>query len=242
MTEPMTAADACEHYYETRILGGRAIAVRACTLCRTPDWADLDEQAAELYRWGWEEGRAGKPVRGTLSAYDKPLPADGYEATTGHAITCTAAFTDICDCGPAASTTPQDGLSGPQGGPGVASVGAAPEGPGGAQAGAGGFTPCRDTQHCAYHGWCHRCDPAFAAAMTRVNIAIQRTDTEPSHWGPLYEAVGQALRGHLPTPAAPGEWLRIGTRDLSIPDHDRGPSVAEAADNDRRWDLEKGGE
>lgn len=50
------------------------------TLCRTPDWADLDEQAAELYRWGWQEGRDGKAAREKLSAYDKPQPA-ATEAT-----------------------------------------------------------------------------------------------------------------------------------------------------------------
>jgi len=89
MTEPLAAADSCEHYYETRILGGHPITVRACTLCRTPDWNDLREQAAELYRWGWQEGRDGKPARETLSAYDKPREAteatgacihpDGYD-------------------------------------------------------------------------------------------------------------------------------------------------------------------
>lgn len=79
MTEPMAAEDVCEHAYETRLLGGRPIAVRACTLCRTPDWADLDVQALELYRWGWTEGRAGKSPRETLSAYDKPQEASGGE-------------------------------------------------------------------------------------------------------------------------------------------------------------------
>jgi hypothetical protein len=54
-------------------------------------------------------------------------------------------------------------------------------------------TACRTTQHCAHHGWCRRCDPAFAAVMSKVNIAIQHTDADESHWGPLYEAVGQAL-------------------------------------------------
>jgi hypothetical protein len=68
-----------------------------------------------------------------------------------------------------------------------------------------GFAPCRTTQHCAYHGWCHRCDPAFAAVMSRVNVAIQRNDANDSHWGPLYEAVGQALRdvGEQPARTTP---------------------------------------
>lgn len=53
---------------------------------------------------------------------------------------------------------------------------------------------CRTTQHCAFHGWCRRCDPAFAAVMSRVNVAIQRTDADDTHWGPLYAAVAEALR------------------------------------------------
>lgn len=61
--------------------------------------------------------------------------------------------------------------------------------------------PCRTTQHCAHHGWCHRCDPEFAAVMSRLNVAIQRTDSDESHWGPLYEAVGAELRKVLPAPA-----------------------------------------
>ncbi|MFE4818576.1 hypothetical protein ACFRFU_19515 [Streptomyces sp. NPDC056704] len=72
MTQPMAADDVCEHHYETRIRGGRPISVPACVFCRTPDWADLDEQAVELYRWGWQEGRDGKAAREKLSAYDKP--------------------------------------------------------------------------------------------------------------------------------------------------------------------------
>jgi hypothetical protein len=74
MTEPMAAADDCEHHYQSRILGGHPLYVSACYFCRQPDWGDLMEQAIELYRWGWQEGRAGKPARGRLSAYDKPQP------------------------------------------------------------------------------------------------------------------------------------------------------------------------
>ncbi|WP_399559546.1 hypothetical protein OIA45_48920 (plasmid) [Streptomyces chartreusis] len=69
---PMAAADACEHFYETRLLGGHPLHVRVCLFCRTPDWDDLCEQAHELYRWGWNEGRDSKPMRTRLSAYDKP--------------------------------------------------------------------------------------------------------------------------------------------------------------------------
>lgn len=86
MTEPLAAAAVCEHHYETRLLGGHPITVRACTLCRTPDWADLMEQAIDLYRWGWQEGRAGGATRGTLSAYDRP--SDGEPAAGLTPCTC----------------------------------------------------------------------------------------------------------------------------------------------------------
>lgn len=66
------AADNCEHFFETRLLGGHPLHVRACILCRTPDWDDLREQADELYQWGWTEGHAGQAMRTKISAYDKP--------------------------------------------------------------------------------------------------------------------------------------------------------------------------
>ncbi|MFG3585070.1 hypothetical protein [Streptomyces sp. NPDC047990] len=75
----------CDHHYEVRILGGHPISVRACIFCRTPDWADLYEQAGILFRWGREEGLAGKPPRERLSAYDRPRddqePPTATEAT-----------------------------------------------------------------------------------------------------------------------------------------------------------------
>lgn len=93
--------------------------------------------------------------------------------------------------------------------------------------------PCRTTQHCAYHGWCRRCAPGFAAIMSRVNVAIQRTAPDEGHWGPLYEAIGKALNN--------GDELltRGGVVHAAW---DGGPSVAEAAADDRRWDAQKGGE
>jgi hypothetical protein len=69
------AADNCEHHYATQLLGGHPLSVRACTLCHTPDWDDLMEQALALYQWGHQEGLAGHPRRKTLSAYDKPREA-----------------------------------------------------------------------------------------------------------------------------------------------------------------------
>ena len=90
MTEHMAAADDCEHHYETRLLGGHPITVRACTFCRQPDWKDLAEQAGELYRWGWQEGRAGAAARTTLSAYDQPR--DGQQPAGLTPCTCRQAI------------------------------------------------------------------------------------------------------------------------------------------------------
>lgn len=92
MTEPRAAADNCEHHYATRILGGHPLQVRACTLCHTPDWADLDEQASALWRKGWAAGHAaasgpaateateperccGKPA-GAICVHDVSAPAE----------------------------------------------------------------------------------------------------------------------------------------------------------------------
>jgi hypothetical protein len=110
-----------------------------------------------------------------------------------------------------APVTDQDAPVGP---------GPQPDAPEPPQAAVEGFAPCRTTQHCAYHGWCHRCDPAFAAVMSRVNVAIQRNDANDSHWGPLYEAVGQALRdvGEQPARTTP----------------DNGATSSDAADNSLR--------
>ncbi|MFL3869208.1 hypothetical protein LT966_21655 [Streptomyces griseobrunneus] len=72
MTEPQAAKFTCDHSYVTRILGGHPISVRICTLCHTPDWADLYREAETLFRWGREEGLAGKPPRERISAYDRP--------------------------------------------------------------------------------------------------------------------------------------------------------------------------
>lgn len=88
---------------------------------------------------------------------------------------------------------------------------------------------CRTTQHCAFHGWCRRCDPAFAAVMSRVNVAIQRTDADDTHWGPLYAAVADALRPaavSVPPPATraddqaavlrwAADWFDSGIRSVS---------------------------
>lgn len=76
MSEPRATTNVCDHHYETHLLGGHPITVRACLFCRTPDWADLYEQAVQLYRWGREEGLAGKPPKATISAYEMPREDD----------------------------------------------------------------------------------------------------------------------------------------------------------------------
>ncbi|MFI1166522.1 hypothetical protein ACH4UM_23700 [Streptomyces sp. NPDC020801] len=80
--QPQAVADNCEHHYETRILGAHPIHVRVCILCRAPDWADLYEQADTLFRWGRDEGLAGKPPRERLSAYDMPRRDDPASTPT----------------------------------------------------------------------------------------------------------------------------------------------------------------
>lgn len=52
---------------------------------------------------------------------------------------------------------------------------------------------CRTTRHCVDHGWCHRCDPQFAALMSAVNKAIHTADPDDTHRAELYYAVGQVL-------------------------------------------------
>lgn len=54
---------------------------------------------------------------------------------------------------------------------------------------------CRTTQHCAYHGWCHRCDPRFSALMGEINVIIQTTSEDGRTWGPLYTRIAKTLHG-----------------------------------------------
>lgn len=54
---------------------------------------------------------------------------------------------------------------------------------------------CRTTQHCAYHGWCHRCDGRFADLMSEINRVIQSSEAEPKTWGDLYGRVAEVLHG-----------------------------------------------
>ena len=55
--------------------------------------------------------------------------------------------------------------------------------------------PCGSTQHCAYHGWCHRCDPRFSALMSEINLIIQRGTEDEQTWGPLYAQIAKTLHG-----------------------------------------------
>lgn len=80
MSEQQAAPAHCDHHYETHLLGGHPITVRVCIFCRTPDWADLHQQAVQLYQWGRDEGLAGRPPRETISAYDMPRDDDHPDA------------------------------------------------------------------------------------------------------------------------------------------------------------------
>lgn len=57
----------------------------------------------------------------------------------------------------------------------------------------GAFTACRGTQHCAYHGWCRRCAPKFAAVMSDLNKVIADAGVPDTYRGPLYHDIGEAL-------------------------------------------------
>lgn len=70
--EPRVATTFCDHAYGVRILGGHPISVRLCTLCHTPDWNDLHQQARTIYQWGREEALAGRGPRDFLTACDMP--------------------------------------------------------------------------------------------------------------------------------------------------------------------------
>lgn len=54
---------------------------------------------------------------------------------------------------------------------------------------------CRTTQHCAYHGWCHRCDSRFAALMGEINRIVQTETDDSGAWGPLYTRIAEVLHG-----------------------------------------------
>lgn len=54
---------------------------------------------------------------------------------------------------------------------------------------------CRTTQHCAYHGWCRRCDPRFAALMSEINHLLWKEGVDDSLRGPLYGRIAETLRG-----------------------------------------------
>lgn len=54
---------------------------------------------------------------------------------------------------------------------------------------------CRTTQHCAYHGWCRRCDPHFAALMSEINHVLWKEGVAENLRGPLYGRIAETLRG-----------------------------------------------
>lgn len=61
---------------------------------------------------------------------------------------------------------------------------------------------CRTTRHCADHGWCHRCDPALAALMSRINHVVQTVCGDDGNWGPLYTQIAEILHTGDPARAA----------------------------------------
>ena len=77
------SAAVCDHSYETRMKGGEPIAVRMCTLCHTPDWADLAAQASNVYQIGWEASTAtgGNPLE-FVPPTARDLPKDALDSAT----------------------------------------------------------------------------------------------------------------------------------------------------------------
>lgn len=63
-------------------------------------------------------------------------------------------------------------------------------------------SPCRQTRHCADHGWCHRCDPALAALMSEVNHAIGAATRDDGLRGELYASIAKIMYIGDPVQAA----------------------------------------
>ncbi|MFJ1992995.1 hypothetical protein [Streptomyces asiaticus] len=77
------SADVCDHHYETRTKGGEPIAVRVCTLCHRPDWADLAAQASNIYQLGWEASTAtGSDPLEFVPPTARDLPKDALDSAT----------------------------------------------------------------------------------------------------------------------------------------------------------------
>lgn len=300
MTEPLAADAACEHHYETRILGGHPIAVRACTFCRTPDWNDLREQADELYRWGWQEGHAGEEARETLSAYDKPRPSltsdpfsyEERQRTGRNAGLCThpEGYDGECPCPPScdccqvtARTTPDNPLR-DQLAEAIESeiyeyrertmfwgetVGVTQEIARLATRGAMEAIE-RHLDTGEEQAWCktcrrvwdgrgHRCEDGADATAQRLLDQRQELAAERYAWqerglaaeAALAACTAQLVRDQAALAAAKkcardvGAWgvlQAIDNASTPAPAPDGGPTVAEAAADDRLWALQQGGE
>lgn len=63
-------------------------------------------------------------------------------------------------------------------------------------------SPCKQTQHCAHHGWCHRCDPALAALMSEVNHVISEATQDDEARSVLYTEISAIMHVGDPVQAA----------------------------------------
>ncbi|WP_406170234.1 hypothetical protein OIE52_39050 [Streptomyces canus] len=97
------------------------------------------------------------------------------------------------------------------------------------------------------HGWCYPRDPA----IVRAAVAAWNPDTqdEPAGWHkrPTQPARQAPRRDEEPDYNQPrcvhGSYLHDGCRTINCPEAiGAGPTVREAATDDRRWPLEKAGE
>lgn len=62
--------------------------------------------------------------------------------------------------------------------------------------------PCRQTRHCADHGWCRRCDPALAALMGKIDKLVHDVTQDDSVRSGLYADISALLHTGDPARAA----------------------------------------
>ncbi|MFF6903456.1 hypothetical protein [Streptomyces hydrogenans] len=84
-------------------------------------------------------------------------------------------------------------------------------------------TPCRSTQHCATHDFCHRCAPDLAKASRHLVKVMDAAKIDTKRQGAVYAQLAATVRdaarqtGQQPDPAA--EETHVVTDDSDDPEH-----------------------
>ena len=84
-------------------------------------------------------------------------------------------------------------------------------------------TPCRSTQHCAEHGFCHRCTPSLDGAVRHLVKVMDAAKIDTKRQGAVYAQLAATVRdaarqtGQQPDPAA--EETHVVTDDSDDPEH-----------------------